>query len=102
MKTTQIKKLTRLTVAVVVFAGGAGLAVASENTTAKRIVAQEIPLNASNNATQTATVWTPRAVSRGAGEAAPVRNDTARVVELHAPNSPTRSVTIWTRSTEDK
>jgi hypothetical protein len=102
IKTTPIAQLTRLTIATAVFAGSAGIVIAGETTTAKQAVAQVISLHAPNNATQTVTIWTPRAIPPSAGDTVAARNSTAKVVELHAPNSITQSATIWMRGMEKK
>ena len=106
MKTTPISKLTgvRLAIAVAVFAGTAGVLIADETTTTKDVVAEVISLRAPNTATQTVTIWKPRAVSRNAPSLsnARTRTTTATVIDLHAPNSATPSVTVQTARAENQ
>jgi hypothetical protein len=95
VKITRINKIAGLGMALALVTGAAGISIAGEISTSKSQVAKVIELHAPNNASQSVTVWIPKAASRSA------RNNTAKpraakVLELHAPNNPTPSISIWT------
>lgn len=96
MKTKNINRLVRLTIAAALLAASVGLATAGETATAKGGASQLIQLHAPNNATPSVTVWLPNTATRKGGPIATAKGGATRLIYLHAPNNATPSVTVWT------
>lgn len=94
LKTRRTNPISRVALAIALFAGTSGIGLAGGPLASQGLVPKVIDLHAPNNATVSVTIWVPRNGIPRNGPAMERRTST-KVVDLHAPNNATPSATVW-------